>query len=150
MSQFTTVALTGDRVLVKGTDVFGNEGQTVLDGAAWAEVKRHRAFHEAEGSFDTAVEEFFAPLMEASEKLQQAIATPALDPDSYVVLVEGEEATEGRSQEVIKLDTDSIVLRLIERGDTDRLVWVMDQLEVMQVEDTPDTDVTEQANDTQV
>lgn len=140
MSQFTTISLSGERVLVKGTDRFGTEGQTVLDGSTWAEVKRHRAFHLATDGFDAAVETFFAPLMEAADQLNKAIATPKPDPDTYVILVEGEEGTPGRQQEVIKLDADSVVLRLIERGDTDRLVWVMDSLEIMTVEDVPSTD----------
>lgn len=133
MSQFTTIPLSNERVLVKGTDRFGTSGETVLDGSAWAEVKRHRAYHEATDGFDAAVEEFFAPLMEAADKLEQAISLPKPDPDTYVVLSEGVEGTPGKEAEVIKLGPDSVVLRLIERGDTDRLVWVMDRLEVMAV-----------------
>ena len=142
MSQFTTVQLTGERVLVKGEDRFGTTGETVLDGSTWAEVKRHQAFHSAQDSFEAAVEEFFAPLQEAGDKLNAALSTPKVDPDTYVVLVEGEEGTPGRQQEVIKLDQDSVVLRLIERGDFDRLVWVMDRLEVMTVEEVPAEDVS--------
>lgn len=134
---FTTANLTGERVLVKGTDRFGTEGTTVLDGSVWAQVKRHQAFHSAEETFDSAVEDFFAPLLEAAGQLEDALAVPAPDPITYVVLNEGVEGTDGREREVIKLDPDSVVLRLIEAGDTDRLVWVMDRLEVMTVEEPP-------------
>jgi hypothetical protein len=140
MSQFTTVALTGDRVLVKGTDRFGTEGQTVLDGYAWAEVKRHSAFKDATSTFDSAVEEFFAPLMDAAAQLDEALSVKQPDPDTYVVLEEGVEATAGKQREVIHLDPDSVVLRFIEAGQHDRLVWVMDRLEVMVVEEVPTSD----------
>lgn len=140
MSQFTTVALTGDRVLVKGTDRFGTTGETVLDGSTWAEVKRHTAFKDAESTFNEAVEDFFAPLMEAADQLQSTLSVRKPDPDTYVVLEEGEAATPGRQREVIHLDADSVVLRLIEAGQTDRLVWVMDRLEVMQVQELPAED----------
>lgn len=134
---FTTANLTGERVLVKGTDVFGTEGSTVLDGSEWAQVKRHSAFHSAQETFDSAVESFFEPLLEAANKLEDALALPAPDPITYVVLNEGVEGTDGQEREVIKLGPDSVVLRLIEAGDTDRLVWVMDRLEVMTVEEPP-------------
>lgn len=139
MSQFTTINLTGDRVLVKGTDRFGTTGETVLDGYTWAEVKRHSAYKDAQSTFDSSVEAFFAPLMEAAEKLDQALAVRQPDPDTYVVLSEGVEATPGQDREVIHLDRDAVVLRLIEAGQHDRLVWVMDRLEVMQVQELPAT-----------
>lgn len=136
MSSFTTVALTGDRVLVKGTDRFGTAGQTVLEGFAWSQVKRHKAFKSAEATFDSAVEDFFAPLMAAADQLEESLAVKQPDPDTYVVLDEGVEASPGKDREVIHLDPDSVVLRLIEAGQTDRLVWVMDRLEVMVVEES--------------
>lgn len=134
---FTTVNLTNEQVLVKGTDRLGTEGQTVLDASVWNEVKRHKAFHSATETFDTTVEEFFAPLMKAQEELEEAFRRPAPDPITYVVLNEGVEATPGTPREVIKLDDDGIVLRLIEAGETDRLVWVMDRLAVVAVEEVP-------------
>lgn len=137
MGNFTTATLTNDRVMVKGTDRFGTEGTTVLDGSEWAQVKRHQAFHTAESAFDQSVEEFFAPLMAAADQLEQALSVPKPDPITYVVLDEGEEGTDGRERSVIKLSPDSVVLRIIESGETDRLVWVMDSLEVMTVEDVP-------------
>lgn len=85
--------------------------------------------------------------MEAADKLESALSTPKPDPDTYVVLSEGTEGQSAKAPEVVHLDADSVVLRLIERGDTDRLVWVMGRLEVMQVKELPATDaeITETA-----
>lgn len=130
---FTTLNLTGERVLVKGTDAQGTTGEVVLDASEWNEVKRHVTVADAQENFDAKVEEFFAPLMLAAEQMQDAFKRPEIDPISYVTIHEGTEAVQGRDEITIKLSSDSIVLRLIEEGDTDRLVWVADRLEVLEV-----------------
>lgn len=137
MSNFTTTQLIGDRVLVRGEDRFGVTGETVLEGFAWAQVKRHKAFKDAEATFSEAVESFFEPLLAAADKLEGSLQVRKPNPDTYVVLNEGVEATPGVEREVIHLDPDSVVLRLIEAGQGDRLVWVMDRLEVIDVEEPP-------------
>lgn len=137
MAQFTTTNLTGERVLVRGTDQFGTEGQTIVDASQWNMVKAKSSHMEAHENFNAAVEEFFAPLMEAADLLNSS-AQPKVDPISYVVLQEGAEAQQGQDEIAVKLDVDSIVLRLLEHGDYDRLVWVNDQLEVLEVMDFDD------------
>lgn len=136
---FTTTKLVGSRVLVKGTDVFGVEGQTILDSTQWDEVNAHREFDQAADAFDAAVTEFFAPILEAAEKMNRKVeATP--DPVSYVVLHEAVEAVPGQPGQLVKLNHDSIVLRLIEQNAaTARLVWVGDELEILEADvvDTP-------------
>lgn len=128
----STKNLTGGRVLVKGEDIDGTFGETVLDGNEWAYVKAQRAHSEAHDDFDQAVEEFFAPLMEASAKLESSLQVAQIDPISYLVIDEGEEPVEGRQATVVKLSKDSIVLRLLEQGDQARLVWVDGSLEVLE------------------
>lgn len=140
MAQFTTANLTNERVLVKGTDQFGTEGQTVLDASEWNEVKAHQSQAHAVEGFDAAVEEFFAPLMKAIDEVAST-QQKKIDPITYVVIHEGTEAQQGRDEVAVKLGTDSIVLRLIELGDYDRLVWVDSQLEVLEVMDFDGTDV---------
>lgn len=135
---FTTAKLTNERVLVKGTDRFGTEGTTVLDGSEWAEVQRRYSFTEATQNFDATVEEFFAPLFEATDKLDASLKRPGPDPITYVVFDEGVEGTPSRHRDVVRLNQDSVVLRLIEQGNFDRLVWVLDSLEVMTVEELPE------------
>lgn len=130
---FTMLNLSGERVLIKGTDNQGTEGQTVVSSSEWNEVKRHTQHSEAHEDFDRVVEEFFKPLTEAAEKLDLAFNQKSRDPISYVVLDEGSEGEARREEVVIKLSHDSVVLRILESGDTDRLVWVGDTLEVLEV-----------------
>lgn len=138
-ASFTVLALTGQRALVRGTDFTGMTGETVLDSTEWTNVKAQLSHRDAHSEFDEAVEEFFAPLMAAVEKLQQG-ATPAGSSDEYVTLVEGTEAQQGQDEVRIQLNHDSIVLRLVERGDFGRLVWVNGTLEVLEVLDFNESD----------
>lgn len=128
---FTSSRLVGNRVMVQGTDVLGTHGQTILDSTQWDEVNANQAFDTATEAFEAAVEEFFAPLTEAAEKANQALVKPD-DPASYVVLREATTGVRPDAGEVIKLTRDSIVLRLIEQGDTARLVWVNGELEILE------------------
>lgn len=132
MSNFTTLNLTNDRVLIRGTDSTGATGEMVADGSQWAQIKRHAGFRTAESEFESEVEAFFAPLTEAADKLSEALATPELDPSTYFVFDEGTEPVEGKQREVAKLTPDSVILRLIEDGHSDRLIWVGDRLEVLE------------------
>jgi len=128
---FNTAQLTGERVLVKGTDSLGNSGQTVLDSSQWNQVKAQRSHAGAHDQFDAAVEEFFAPLTKAAELLEVGFTQPVVDEAAYVTIREGVDGTEGQSPVVAKLNHDSIVLRLLEEGKHERLVWVNDDLEVL-------------------
>jgi hypothetical protein len=133
---FTTVKLVNERVLVKGTDVFGTDGETVLDSSQWTQVNSHKEFDQATEAFDAAVREFFAPLQEAGEKLA-AVNDKTPDPIGFVVLSEEVKGVRAKEAHLVKLTKDSIILRLIESGATDRLAWVADQLEVLEADDVP-------------
>lgn len=128
---FTARRLVGNRVMVTGTDVLNTSGQTILDSTQWDEINADKKFSKATEEFDAAVEEMFAPITRAAEKLSQAIAVPE-DSASYVVLREPVEGVRPDPGHVIKLDRDSVILRLIEQGDTSRLVWVNGELEVLE------------------
>ena len=131
MTHFTTTRLVGSRVLIKGQDVFGVEGQTIVSSEQWDEIGADKAYSQAEADFNAAVEDFFKPLTEAAEKMHKAVEKPA-DSIGYVVLQEGEEGKPAVAEQLIKLTHDSIVLRLIEQNPTtNRLVWVGDELEVL-------------------
>lgn len=134
---FTITKLTGSRALIQGTDILGTDGKTVVSTEEWDGIQAHKDLHVAGDAFDAAVEEFFAPLNEAAEKLKAAGMGKAIDEDTFVVLHEGTEPVEGVAPVVSHLSHDSIVLRLIERGDGDRLVWVNDQLEILERAETP-------------
>lgn len=129
---FTTRNLTGDRVSVKGTDIDGTYGETVLDATQWRELEQRAQLKEAHEDFDAAVEEFYAPLLRAAEAAQKSFERPE-DSISFVVLDEGEEATPGRRRQVVTLTRDSVILRILESGDNDRLIWVDGDLEVLEV-----------------
>lgn len=121
---FTVQYMLGDQALVSGTDLAGNTGKTMVSTTQWEELKSRKNFSSAVEDFDAKVEEFFAPLVKAAEAAQQATAPKAPDALSYVVLKEGVEGVPAEQSEIVELTHDSIVLRLIEEGKTDRLTWV--------------------------
>jgi hypothetical protein len=130
MSTFTITRLVGDRAIVKGTDVFGVEGSVTVFTTQWDEVNANTAYDQATEAFEAAVEEFFAPLTKAAEAMHQSVSRPT-DSIGYVVLREGQAAVPAQSEHIVKLNRDSVILRLVEQGDFDRLVWVGDELEVL-------------------
>jgi len=131
---FTTAQIAGgNRVLVQGTDAFGVTGSTVVDSTEWDSVKQHQALHVAQDEFDAAVEEFFAPIEAAMAALDKAVERPERDAINYVVLHDGIEGVDHVPAQIQKLSKDSVILRVIEQGDYARLVWVGDELEVLEV-----------------
>ena len=129
MSEFNTTILAGQRVLVTGSK---KNQQTILDSTEWDSVKAHQAYHLAGDAFDKAVTAFFAPIVEAAEKANAALAEslPKRDDAFVIVLSEGTEGVEEVEPEVIQLGRDAAILRMIEEGNTDRLVWVGDTIEI--------------------
>lgn len=136
MTTFNTTNLVDGRVLVTGEDQFGTSGKAVLDGSQWAEINRRDEYSQATDAFDRAVEEFFAPLTDAADKLEGALRRPT-DSLGYVVLEEAVEGTPAKAEKLIKLTKDSMVLRVLESGDNDRLVWVDEHLEILETISTP-------------
>lgn len=129
MSEFNTTALAGQRVLVTGSK---ENQQTILDSSEWDSIKAHQAYHLAGDAFDEAVTAFFAPIVEAAEKANAALveSLPKRDDAFVIVLSEGTEGVEEVEPEVIQLGRDAAILRMIEEGNTDRLVWVGDTIEI--------------------
>ena len=129
MSEFNTTVLAGQRVLVTGSK---KNQQTILDSTEWDSIKAHQAFHLAGDAFDEVVTAFFAPIVEAAEKANAALAEslPKRDDAFVIVLSEGTEGVEEVEPEVIQLGRDAAILRMIEEGNTDRLVWVGDTIEI--------------------
>lgn len=130
MSEFNTTILAGQRVLVTGSK---KNQQTILDSTEWDSIKAHQAYLLAGDAFDKAVTAFFAPIVEAAEKVNAARTTwRGLNRDDafVIVLSEGTEGVEAVEPEVIQMGRDAAILRMIEEGNTDRLVWVGDTLEI--------------------
>lgn len=126
---FTTTNLTNERVLVEGQDIRGTQGQQILDASQWLELGARKAVSQARDAFDQAVEEFFQPLVDAAEKASSVAKRPT-DSIGYVVLEEAEEGRPAKAGTLVKLHPHSVILRIIESGDTDRLRWVNDELVV--------------------
>ena len=118
---FYTTALANGSVLVNGADGL-NSYQTILDGRGFAEIKQHEAVDMAEKDYDQKVRDFFAPLTDAADALEDA-ARPTIDPAFIYIVEEGEEPVEGKPATIIELDEDTVILRLIEQGKVERLQW---------------------------
>ena len=123
MSNFTTTALANEFFLVEGTDVRGKHGECIVDGGEWLAIKRALGTDTAKEQLDAAIEEFFKPLVEAADAFTAAKA-PVVDALSVVVLEEGTAGEPAREREVVHLGRDAQILRAIEEGATDRLLWV--------------------------
>lgn len=127
---FSVTTLSGHRALVRGTDNHGTTDEAVLDTTQWDEIKAHFAGDSAMEDFDQAVSDFFAPILEAQEKLEAAVKARETDPLAELVVHEPVEATAGHAGLSYTLTKDSQVLRLIEEGKGDRLLWVKGALEI--------------------
>ena len=121
---FTVQTMLGGTALVSGTDITGKSGQTIVSTVQWDELTGRDNFSKATADYDAAVEKFFAPLDKAAKKAKKALERPSQDPSEYIVLKEAVKGRESQPAEVVALNRDSIILRLIEEGQTDRLVWV--------------------------
>lgn len=137
---FSTVKLAGQRTLVKGEDAHGTNGQVVLSSHQWDYIKAESTQDERIAAFDDAVEAFFKPLTDAAEKLE-AEAVKAVDPIDVVTIGDSVDHVEGRPAREIVLSHDSKVLRLIEEGQQDRLIWVNGNLEITEYVPEDPTDV---------
>lgn len=132
---FTTTKLTNHRVLVSGTDVLGVNSTTVLDSTEWDCINAEREHLSAHTVFDREVESFYAPLVAATEALRAA-GSSDVDDLFIEVLDEGTEAVPGSAGVRFHLSKDSALLKLLAANTTDRLVWVKDELEILEVVST--------------
>ena len=123
---FDLTMLAGGQALVTGSKP---KQHCVLDASLWIQIKQHQARIEAEEVFDATVEEFYKPLTEAAGEYESRLGQiMKADPAFEYVIQPGAEGTEKTSREVYYLDDASAILRMIESGDTSRLIWVGDQI----------------------
>ena len=127
MSDFNLTKLANDRYLVRDDS---GQHSTVLDGSEWNSLQADETSKEAAKAFDAAVLEMFKPLTEAAEAYHNALKeTP--DPVFYHVVQEGVEGVEAKEEVMVKLQHDTVVLRLIHRNELDRLIWLGDRIEIL-------------------
>ena len=126
---FTVTRLANQQAIVQGTDDFGSTGKLVLSTSSYDAWKARHATDTAKEEFDSAVEDFFAPLMAAAEKLEEARSKPApIDPMFTVVTGEKVEGTDAVHQTIENLDFNTAVLRaILDLQDTSRLIWIDDK-----------------------
>ena len=131
MTTFTITQLANHRALVQGTDSFGTTNKVVLDSAEWDGIKAVATKSTAEDQFNKAVEEFYAPLIEKIDAIVAEEQRSVVD-DVYVFSVgETVEHVAAVEPTIYRLSQASAILRLIESGKFDRLVWVGDSLEII-------------------
>lgn len=137
---FTVTRLADSQALISGTDRFSVSGQMVVSTAQWDDIKNNKLFHKATEAFDDQVQEFFKDILDAAAEVQAVLdgSKKAQDPNEFVVFSEGTEGVAAVEPEIRRLSHDSQVLRLIEEGNSDRLLWVHDELVITEyIADTP-------------
>ena len=131
---FNVTELAGHRALVTGD---ANQ-QCILDTTERDELRFLIENREVDEMFNQDIEDFFDPLTRAAERhdrhheLLAQQFNQADDPAFNFVLKAGVEGVEAVEEERVVLSHDSVVLRLIDSGRTDRLVWVgNDRIEIV-------------------
>ena len=124
---FTVTYLAGDRALVQE-----DTHQIILDAEEYLAMKLHQEKTGLIAQYDQSVADFFKPLTDVADKIKSVEEQGnRIDPDFHFVLAEGTEGEEPVRREVYRLEKDTVILRLIEEGRTERLIWIGDQLEIL-------------------
>lgn len=131
MSTFNKQQLANERALITGKDDAGENHKVIVSTLDYNQRNQRNKVELAQEAFDSAVEEFYAPILEAAEAANQSVV-PTRDPAFFDVISEGSEGVPAQREHVERLPQDTVVLRLIEAGRTDRLIWVGDTIEVLE------------------
>ena len=124
---FTVTYLAGDRALVQE-----DTHQIILDAEEYLAMKLRQKKTGLIAQYDQSVADFFKPLTDVADKIKSVEEQEnRIDPDFHFVLAEGTEGEEPVRREVYRLEKDTVILRLIEEGRTERLIWIGDQLEIL-------------------
>jgi hypothetical protein len=113
---FEITKLIGDNFLVKGTDTFGNEGQTLLTSPRWAAVLRGQRQAKAQEAFDNGVKEFFQPFITLIEEHEDK----STDWSTITVVA----PTIGIPGQKVDLDDAGVLLNILSQERGDLLIWV--------------------------
>ena len=124
---FTVTYLAGDRALVQE-----DTHQIILDAEEYLAMKLRQEKTGLIAQYDQSVADFFKPLTDVADKIKSVEEQRnRIDPDFHCVIAEGTEGEEPVRREVYRLEKDTVILRLIEEGRTERLIWIGDQLEIL-------------------
>ena len=108
-NQFTTTYLTNHQVLIEG-----QKGQHyIADGRQLVEIDAYMEARDAEKEFNFETEVFFAPLLDAANKVEAALKARSDVLDEYtekVIFTEGRPAIPAVEEDSVALTHDSQVL----------------------------------------
>jgi hypothetical protein len=133
---FRFTQLAGDRALIQGADGTNTPRQAIVSSKQFTELKANENYEKATGAFDARVEAFFAPLTAAADALKEA-SKVVRDPAFFIVVDEAVKGSAEKREHIIDLKRDTVILRMIEAGDTSRLIWVGDDIEILAYDSTP-------------
>ena len=121
-SQFNTTKLTNHRVLIEGP-----KGQHyIADGSQLVDIDAYLDAKDAEEQFNSEAEAFFAPLLDAADKVEAAFKARSDARDAYtekVIFTEGRPAIPAVEEDSVELTHDSQILIRLRRGDDSQLRW---------------------------
>ena len=130
MQTFNITALAGNRALVSGTDENDVDRKVIVDSEEWTLLKQQDQVDSATQAFDDAVEAFFAPITAAVDALEDSTKL-ARDDAFYVVIQEAEQGNSPKREVLHTLKRDTVILRMIDSGNTSRLIWIDDSIEIL-------------------
>ena len=122
-SQFNTTKLTNHRVLIEGP----KGRHYIADGSQLVDIDAYLDAKDAEEQFNSEAEAFFAPLLDAADKVEAALKARSDARDAYtekVIFTEGRPAIPAVEEDSVVLTHDSQVLIRLRRGDDSQLRWV--------------------------
>ncbi len=129
-STFSITRLAHHEALIRGADDFGIGRVTKISTQQFDALAHHKQQHIAGERFDASIAVFFKPLTDAAEAAAALLEQPE-DELFTEVLHEGVEGVEEVREEKVALEKDTVILKLIEKGDTSRLMWVGDEIEIL-------------------
>lgn len=127
-SNFTLIRGVDHTAVIRGTDKFGESGSQLVGTRAWDRYQDIIAQQDKIEAFDTVVGEFYAPLMEKLEALEDGdeVGEDPLNPRK--VIQEGVSHVAAEDTLYVELDRDGQLIEAVTLGLFDRLSWVGGQL----------------------
>lgn len=129
MATFTIQALANRRAVIEGTDKNNVSGQQIVDTTQWDGLNQEASVRKEQEAYDKQVKKFYAPVTKAADKLAKAKASVnEPDPLTYVQVQEAVKGTDTVQEIRVNLNNDSVLLRTVQEGLFDRLIWVQGEL----------------------
>lgn len=125
------IAKAGSDYIIAGTDALGQSGQQTLDATEYLDFHFTQDLHAAGDEFDSALDEFYKPMLDAVAKLTEAQnRKPAWEDDPLRGIRVGKDV-EGEAEEHstwVNFGHDMQILLAIEKDVQSRLLWTDDSI----------------------